>query len=124
MTFPEALRTCIKEKYATFNGRASRSEFWFFELFIWILTLINGKAFIYSVDNFFMEIISGIISIALLALFVPIVAVAIRRLHDIGKSGWYLLSAMGFCADYWLDSSYLLAGTALGRWRKQIWRYA
>jgi len=91
MTFPEALRTCIKEKYATFNGRASRSEFWFFELFIWILTLINGKAFIYSVDNFFMEIISGIISIALLALFVPIVAVAIRRLHDIGKSGWYLL---------------------------------
>lgn len=91
MTFPEALRTCIKEKYATFNGRASRSEFWFFELFIWILTLINGKAFIYSVDNFFMEIISGIISIALLAFFVPIVAVAIRRLHDIGKSGWYLL---------------------------------
>lgn len=83
-----AIKSCFK-KYATFSGRASRSEYWYFALFnnmlIWIPIIL---AFI--IDH---DIVSPILCVAallyILAVFIPGLAVAVRRLHDIGKSGSY-----------------------------------
>ena len=70
------------QRYADFSGRSRRSEFWYFYLFH-ILAVIVAS------------IIDGItgqpifIILYLLASFIPTLAVVVRRLHDIGKSGWY-----------------------------------
>jgi uncharacterized membrane protein YhaH (DUF805 family) len=79
MNFVEAVTTCLK-KYATFEGRASRAEFWWFVLFTIIVGVLAGAIFRHWVQ-----------SILNLALFVPSIAVGARRLHDIGKSGWLQL---------------------------------
>lgn len=89
MGFGEAISTCMG-KYATFSGRATRSEFWWFYLFSllmgWGATLVGYAIF---QDNFLMaELLPNIISLALL---VPSMAAGSRRLHDIGKSGWWQL---------------------------------
>ena len=79
MNFTDAVATCFK-KYADFNGRASRPEFWWFVLFTVIVSIVGGAIF----RNWVMSLIN-------LALFVPSIAVGARRLHDIGKSGWLQL---------------------------------
>ena len=78
MTFGEAISKCLGH-YADFNGRATRSEYWWFVLFS-ILVQLGGSI----VGNMIAALLA-------LALLVPSVAVAARRLHDIGKSGWLLL---------------------------------
>ena len=78
MPFQEAIRTCLA-KYATFTGRASRSEFWWFALFQVLAVLV--ASFIYRHFG----------TLVMLGLLVPSIAVGVRRLHDIGKSGWLLL---------------------------------
>ena len=85
MSFTEAIQTCFS-KYATFEGRARRSEYWYFFFFSFIVTMvISVLVNALSLPSF----ISGLVSLALL---VPGLAVAWRRLHDIGKSGaWYFL---------------------------------
>jgi uncharacterized membrane protein YhaH (DUF805 family) len=79
------------KNYATFSGRAQRAEYWYFVLFY--LLIFIGLAIIDSVTGTFnaetgMGLLSGICS---LALFIPSLSVSVRRLHDIGKSGWWLL---------------------------------
>jgi len=87
----------IKNRYAKFDGRASRSEFWYFVLFYFIANLILAL-----VDTFIINPMlgatpeqamqGGILEIIFaLAMLVPSLALAIRRLHDIGKSGWWYL---------------------------------
>ncbi|MBR3764142.1 MAG: DUF805 domain-containing protein [Clostridia bacterium] len=77
MSFVDAIKTCF-QKYADFSGRARRSEYWNFYLFN---ALVSGAAgAIFGADS----IITSIISLALL---IPGLAVAWRRMHDIGKSG-------------------------------------
>ena len=83
MDFVTAVRRCLLEKYADFNGRASRPEFWWFVLACFIVNVLMGAIF--------RGWISSIISLALL---VPSIAVGARRLHDIGKSGWLQLIAI------------------------------
>lgn len=75
---------CLKN-YANFTGRARRKEFWFFALTQFIILIIAqildailGSEFLFYV-------------LTVLALFIPALAVSIRRLHDIGKSGWWYL---------------------------------
>src|ERR1700687_3857165 len=81
MTFVESISTCLK-KYATFEGRASRSEYWWFFLFTLLV-------------QFGSSVISNIPSLLwALALRLPSIAVGARRLHDIGKSGWWLLISL------------------------------
>ena len=91
MTLPEAVKQVLK-KYADFSGRATRAEYWW-----WVLaTLIVGMA-IGSVDAFIASIVdkewisSPLATIFNLAILLPNLAVSARRLHDIGKSGWWLL---------------------------------
>ena len=85
MTFPDAIRRCLT-LYATFGGRARRSEFWFF----WLFNLLaHGVAGILDVAIF--GIASPLNAIVSLLLLVPNLAVAVRRLHDGGRSGWWLL---------------------------------
>ncbi len=78
MTFGESISTCFS-KYATFDGRASRSEYWWFALFTFLVSVAAGMV---------SETFSGLFSLAVL---LPSLAVGARRLHDINKSGWFLL---------------------------------
>ncbi len=92
MNFPLAVQTCLK-KYADFSGRASRSEYWWFALAYFIGTGILGTI---------SETLSGLLALGVL---LPSLAVATRRLHDIGKSGWWQLIALTgigiFLLLYW-----------------------
>lgn len=78
MNFQEAIQSVLS-KYATFNGRASRSEYWWYFLFTVIVSIILGAI---------SDTLSNIFN---LAVFLPGLAVLVRRLHDVGKSGWYAL---------------------------------
>jgi uncharacterized membrane protein YhaH (DUF805 family) len=77
-------------KYATFQGRARRKEYWYFLLFSFIINV--GLIMIDSALGFFNDetsvgLFSGIYSIAIL---VPTISVGVRRLHDTNHSGWWL----------------------------------
>jgi uncharacterized membrane protein YhaH (DUF805 family) len=74
----------VLQNYATFNGRARRSEYWYFVLFNVIVSLVLG--FVGGLIGF--ELLSSVYSIAVL---IPSIAVGVRRMHDVGKSGWFLL---------------------------------
>lgn len=79
MTFAESVKTCIA-KYATFSGRATRSEYWYFVLFNLLLSIVAMV-----IDGVIgIQVLSTVVSLGLL---VPGLAVAVRRLHDIGKKG-------------------------------------
>jgi uncharacterized membrane protein YhaH (DUF805 family) len=84
MSFSEAVST-VFSKYAVFGGRAGRSEFWWFVLFNLIASLILGV-----VDHviFGREVLGAIYA---LGVILPALAVSVRRLHDIDRSGWWLL---------------------------------
>ena len=76
---------CVWDKYANFNGRARRAEYWMYILVCAILGFIAN--FIEGFLNLKLALLSGILT---LVLFIPSFAVAIRRLHDVGKSGLWL----------------------------------
>ncbi len=88
MDFQTAIRTVLKDKYATFSGRAARSEYWWFALFCFIVSLILNVLDIMLFGNDSLMSIDLIFSLAVL---VPSIAVGVRRLHDLGRSGWWLL---------------------------------
>ena len=88
MTFSEALKTSLVDKYATFSGRATRSEYWYVVLFGYLLALLIVLLGM-MVDS--PELIIGLSSVLSLILLVPGLAVCIRRLHDTGRSGWWYL---------------------------------
>ena len=108
----EATKACLR-KYATFSGRARRSEYWWFFLaaylagmavgLIWALLLFaqliwwgaNGTFQDHSpYDIFLLNPGFWLYVLFSLAIILPSLAVSVRRLHDIGKSGWYLLLLM------------------------------
>ena len=92
MDFVQAIKSCLGQ-YATFSGRAKRSEFWWFFLFQ-VLVMVAA--------SMLGDVITGIASLSLL---LPALAVGARRLHDIGRTGWWqllLLSGIGFLVLlYW-----------------------
>ncbi len=92
----------VLKKYAVFTGRARRKEFWMFVLFNVIISLILNL-----IDGFLgtgFEAGGGIISgLYALAILLPSIGVAIRRLHDIGKSGWWIfISLIPLIGGIWL----------------------
>ena len=79
---------CIRQ-YADFKGRARRTEYWMFTLVCSIISY--GLQIIAPFCGDAQLIISGFLMIFGLVLLVPSFAVAVRRLHDVGKSGWFYL---------------------------------
>lgn len=69
----------VLKKYAVFSGRAKRAEYWYFLLFNVIVVIILGS------------INSTLLSIYQSAVIIPAIAVGIRRMHDVNKSGWFLI---------------------------------
>ncbi|OBK27909.1 hypothetical protein A5634_21360 [Mycobacterium asiaticum] len=85
MGFGQAISTGFI-KYFNFSDRACRSEFWYWTLFTFIVSL--GTSIIDAqLDS---QIVSGLFS---LATFIPSIAVSVRRLHDIDRTGWWVLIA-------------------------------
>ena len=97
MTLPDAVRTCFR-KYVTFSGRAPRSEYWWFALFVFLVSLVlsvvdaalfgDGTA---EVDASPAQPITGLWQLATL---IPLLAAGWRRMHDTGRPGWYVLLPM------------------------------
>ena len=74
----------LKYKYAEFEGRARRSEFWYFALFNFIVSVGLGMVDVFTGLGFLSTVYG-------LAVIIPGIALGVRRLHDTGKSGWWLL---------------------------------
>jgi uncharacterized membrane protein YhaH (DUF805 family) len=74
----------VLKNYATFNGRARRKEYWMFVLFNVIFSFIFG---------FICGLIGSpeLANLYTLLILLPSIAVAVRRMHDVGKSGWFIL---------------------------------
>ena len=75
---------CVTSHYATFSGRAGRVEFWNFVLFYVLLAIVVGAI----AGMLRLPVLAYIWSVALL---IPSLAVTVRRLHDINRSGWWVL---------------------------------
>jgi len=93
VTFGESIQTCFS-KYAEFSGRADRTEYWWFELFLLLLMIGAGML---------NDTLTNLVS---LAVMLPSFAVGARRLHDVNKSGWwqllYLVPIVGWIVlIYW-----------------------
>jgi uncharacterized membrane protein YhaH (DUF805 family) len=93
MSFQDAVRTCLQHKYADFSGRARRSEYWFFGLFVALAVVVLELAAVLlgQVSSALFTILGLLLIVGLLGVIVPSLAVGVRRLHDTGKSGWWLL---------------------------------
>ena len=111
LTFKEAVKICWS-KYADFTGRARRSEYWWFCLFTFLVMLLPLIVFIVSavgagvsVDDYssfsggwFIALVFSFIILMIIALvfLVPSLAVTTRRLHDTGRSGWWIVASYAF----------------------------
>jgi uncharacterized membrane protein YhaH (DUF805 family) len=107
MGFTDAVRTVLREKYATFSGRASRSEYWWYYLFyilvmtVLIIVGIGITAASGGVENgasssvIAIGVIGGLL---ILATIIPTLALIVRRFHDRNMSGWWYLGlvVLGF----------------------------
>jgi uncharacterized membrane protein YhaH (DUF805 family) len=92
----QAVLRCVRDKYADFSGRASRSEFWYFMLAYFVVAVVLGLLR--------LNIVALLLELGLL---IPSLAAGSRRLHDTGKSGWFqlvgLIPVVGWIlVIYWL----------------------
>ena len=129
MSFGQSIRTCLS-KYATFEGRATRSEFWWFYLFLVIVALvvsIPGSIIMTAGLNvegtgadatatlgaaFWIGLALVLIgSLVQLVFLIPMLAVGCRRLHDRGQSGWLQLLMLVPCGSLVLLVFWVLEGT-------------
>ena len=85
MSFGEAIKFGFSN-YANFQGRSPRSGFWFWYLFTVIISAALSILFSWNMDVY--NTVNGLVSLALL---LPSLGYAVRRLHDINKSGWFIL---------------------------------
>jgi uncharacterized membrane protein YhaH (DUF805 family) len=103
MGFTDAVRTCLSQKYATFSGRASRSEYWWFQLFIFLVYMVIVAILFATMDmdqvgqgdfGGISPIVIILFGIFALGVFLPSIAAVVRRLHDRDMSGWWYLGAI------------------------------
>ena len=90
MSFPDAVRNVLINKFGDFNGRATRSEYWWWVLASFIISIpisiLDGIIFGWEYDD------TGWFGILFIIVFlIPNLTLTVRRLHDKGKSGWFLL---------------------------------
>ena len=99
MGFGEAVSTCFR-KYAVFSGRATRPEYWYFVLFVYLLAIPLVAIAVATSRSGSDELSGGaatavvVISLAYLAVLLPTWAAAVRRLHDTDHSGWFLFVSL------------------------------
>jgi|TARA_Y100000996_G_scaffold388310_1_gene347783 uncharacterized membrane protein YhaH (DUF805 family) len=105
MGFMDALTTVFRNKYATFSGRASRSEYWWAYLgyfviatVLQIFAIIGGIILIDAGELALLPTLIAIVGIV--AMIIPTIAVSVRRMHDTGKSGWMLLILIIPCIGF------------------------
>jgi len=79
----------VLSKYAVFSGRARRKEYWMFVLMNFLLFLAIG--FVGAILRVNAKVLETLINVYQLAILIPSIAAGVRRMHDTGKSGWYLL---------------------------------
>ena len=96
----------VMRQYADFNGRARRKEYWMFSLINILIILpfyVIMVAAISSGNNSLYSVLLVPFLIYALAIFIPSLAVTVRRLHDVGKSGWwYFISLVPLIGGIWL----------------------
>ena len=118
MTFSESIKTCLTKKYFTIKGRATRAEYWWFQLFVHLLIFAPFLAVMP-----FVEESSGVVPIAIFVMLLialllcPNFCVTIRRLHDAGFSGWYYL--VNFIP--YVGSTVLFVMTLMGSGKDNKW---
>jgi uncharacterized membrane protein YhaH (DUF805 family) len=111
MNFTDAV-TAVFKKYTVFSGRSLRSEFWYWALFTLIISIILS---ILDSIVFDTKADSGTGPFSLifsLATIIPTIAVTVRRLHDINKSGWWILISFTIIGIIPLIYWYCQPGTA------------
>ena len=96
MGFCQSVKSALCSNYANFNGRARRSEFWYFFLFLLLLLFLVYLIGINIIPNSESGIIQtiglmyGLTLLIFFITFIPFLALCVRRFHDIGRSGWYI----------------------------------
>ena len=92
MSFMDATKSCLQQ-YVGFSGRASRSEYWF--AYLSFMVAVVGMFTLTLVTLFVVEALATVMGLLTFGLyiggFLPLLAVSVRRLHDLGKSGWMML---------------------------------
>jgi uncharacterized membrane protein YhaH (DUF805 family) len=102
MSFTEAVTSCLHQ-YVGFQGRATRSEYWYFVLFAMGISLIGNLC---NLSGLMIGHLIGLaMSLISLGILLPGLAAGVRRLHDLDKSGWWLLIGIiplaGLILLYW-----------------------
>lgn len=118
MTLQESVKT-VFSKYATFSGRATRSEFWYFGLFNFIMAfgLIIAGILLGAIFGSDEGAVSGLAicnclyMIYVLAAFIPYISVTVRRLHDTNRSGWNYWWILLPLVGYFVLLVFLLQGS-------------
>ena len=129
MSFREAIKVCF-QKYFTFSGRARRTEYWSFALFCFLVSIILhfldkflfDKGIYIPVTIFGKSYAIGLENIFYLGVLIPSLAVTVRRLHDIGKSGWLYLPLfiiglfLPFIDEIWLMNLGMDSALGIAAW--------
>lgn len=115
MTFGQAVKTVLITKYADFSGRATRSEYWWYQLFALLCVIVLAVPIVAGVASTpsgqdpsgasLALLIGGLVAVAVvvLATLVPGIALMVRRLHDVGMSGWmYLIGLVPYLGGLFL----------------------
>ncbi|MGB0114746.1 MAG: DUF805 domain-containing protein [Ilumatobacteraceae bacterium] len=113
MILVESWKLVVTERFAKFDGRAGRAEFWWFALAnlvaYAVLLILMGIGF--AIADGLGLILGVLVVIYIAAVIIPSLALAIRRLHDTDKSGWWLLISLIPFGGIVLLVFYLLEGT-------------
>ncbi|MGB3062924.1 DUF805 domain-containing protein [Sphingobacterium thalpophilum] len=96
MELKEAFLKVVRDNYANFEGRARRKEYWMYVLSVFVLYIGLGivGGILSIISDTLAMLVYGVISLLGLALFIPSLAVTVRRLHDTNKSGWFILVSL------------------------------
>ena len=86
------VEVCLKD-YATFKGRVGRRPYWLFVgvLSVLLIALLLLEEFVVLSNREVGEVFGFLVGISAAIVFLPLIAISVRRLHDVGKSGWWLL---------------------------------
>ena len=93
----------VLKQYSDFDGRARRMEYWMFTLINFLISIALYAPALYFMIDSENPMLFSLYAIYSLGVFIPNLAVSVRRLHDVGKSGWYLLiSLIPLVGGIWL----------------------